>query len=76
VINRYDRLPLRSIMTKTRTALLVCSVATLPSACGKSYSLGSPEPGQTAGGAADGQGTQVAGRSRRSSFFVPTEGVA
>jgi hypothetical protein len=47
-------------MTNIRTALLLCSIASLLGACGgKSYSLGGPEAGQSAGGAADGQGTQA-----------------
>jgi hypothetical protein len=45
-------------MTHMPSALLLCSIAALLSACGgKSYSLGSPEAGQSAGGAADGHGT-------------------
>jgi hypothetical protein len=47
-------------MTKPRRAFILCSIAALLSACGgKSYSLGSPEAGQSAGGAENGQGTNT-----------------
>jgi hypothetical protein len=61
MISRRAWLPLSSIITRLGAALLVSSIATPFSACSEGhYSLGSPGAGESAGGAANVQGTESA----------------